>query len=237
LGIPSANADAWNDGGHDVKVNWSIARPLVIASALFLAMLCPGIARADGGVVRLRETQGPFIITIFTPQELFTGLPTDVSVLVQDAKSSEVVMDAGVNISFVPPAGATGSNDDYWCGPVGNVSSRNAPHALTVLQATLAKASNRLLYATTAVLNGTGDWKIRVTVQRNGTETEVACTLPVSTRSSRLAGLWFYFALPAVAIALYVLNQWLTGQSKSSQRVAAFEPQPAMTYSYEGSNS
>jgi hypothetical protein len=225
LDIPSTDADAWNNGCHDVKEIRSMTRPLLIACALFAAMLCPCISWADGGVVRLHETQGPFIITVFTPQEILTGLPTDVSVLVQDAESSEVVMDANVTMSFSPPAGAVGGVEESWCGIHGDAFSQGETHPPNLVQATHAKASNKLLFAATVVLQGTGNWQMRATVQRGGVETGVACTLPVATRSSRLNGLWVYFAFPAVTIALFALNQWLIEQPESSRRFGAYEPQ------------
>src|SRR5678816_2709390 len=75
--------------------------------ALGLALiLSPLGVKADGLVVRTKQTQGPFIVTIFTPPEASRDLPTDVTLMIQRRDSGEVVMDAAVDLMFVPPAGA-----------------------------------------------------------------------------------------------------------------------------------
>ena len=63
----------------------------------------PRLAQADGGIVRARETRGPFLITIFTPSEVFTAAPLEVSVMVQDRETNQVVMDAVVELSLAQP--------------------------------------------------------------------------------------------------------------------------------------
>jgi hypothetical protein len=52
-------------------------------AAVLVFLLHPCLAQAHLGIVRLREAQGPFVITVFTSSELVRGQATDVSVLVQ----------------------------------------------------------------------------------------------------------------------------------------------------------
>jgi hypothetical protein len=156
--------------------------------AIMLAMiLCPSLAKADGGVMRMTETQEPFIITIFTPPEISRNLPAEVTVMVQKRDTGEVVMDAEVNLSFVLPVGAT----------------------IKSIRATRTGPANKLFYGTSAVFPSVGDWQARVSVRQGGASAVVTCVLPVGMPPRRLAGLWPYLALPPVVIALFVVNQWL----------------------------
>jgi hypothetical protein len=61
--------------------------------AAIIAILAARALLADGGTVVLRQTSGPFVVTAFLA-------PGDLSVLVQDAKSLEPVLDAGVIITI-----------------------------------------------------------------------------------------------------------------------------------------
>ena len=56
--------------------------------------------RADGGIMRVREAQGPFVVTIFTASELQQDSPADVSVMVQERDSNDAVLDANVSLIF-----------------------------------------------------------------------------------------------------------------------------------------
>jgi len=75
-------------------------------AALAAALLWPAAAYPDGGTLRLRQDTGPFMVSVFTaPQPLRAG-PADVSVLVQDRASTEVLLDAEVTLTLRPPDGA-----------------------------------------------------------------------------------------------------------------------------------
>jgi hypothetical protein len=79
-------------------------RSAQLLTALLLLALSSGHALADGGIIRLRETQGPFVITIFTASEPVRNTPVDVSVMVQKADSSEAILDATVELALTAPA-------------------------------------------------------------------------------------------------------------------------------------
>ncbi len=180
-----------------------------IYCVMVLAMtLVPSLARADGGVVRAREVQGSFLITIFTPPEIYRDSPTDLTIMVQ--KAGEVMMDVEVNLSFVPPAGVEIQPDKMSCGSHGG--------QLLSIRATHAQAANKLLYGTSVVLPAAGDWKLRTSVRQGGHEVGVTCSLPVGMPARRLAGLWPYLALPPFVIGMFALNQWRRRPSRDSQR-------------------
>jgi len=165
----------------------------VLSLTIVLAMIfCPSVVKADGGVVRATETQGPFIITIFTPPEISRDLPAEVAVMVQRRATGEVMMDAAVDLSFIPPAGATIQSN-----------------GLSAIRATRDRSANKLLYGSSAVFPSVGDWQMRASVRQGGENASVSCLLPVGMPARRLAGLWPCLALPPFVIALFVMNQWL----------------------------
>src|SRR5262249_12747427 len=132
-----------------------------IWSVAIFTMLAPRIARADGGIVQLREAQGPFLITVFVSPEAVEGGLTDVSVLFKQRKSGDVILDANVSLAVDAPADVLNNESDPLCGlsPTA-VSSRLPESAFHLLQvrATREQASNKLLYASPLNLDVPGDW-------------------------------------------------------------------------------
>jgi hypothetical protein len=192
----------------------SINTQLWILTALAM-MLVPRVARGDGGIVHLRETRGPFSVTVFVSPEVVSGGLTDVSVLVQSQKNGDVVLDADVNLSLIPPEGVAMNESDPFCGPSGGTvfqSANATPDSLTV-RATRDQASNKLLYAALLRLDAAGNWKLHVAVSHNSDSADFDCLLPVTTPSARLSGLWPYLAFPPIAIAAFALNQKLRRKS------------------------
>jgi hypothetical protein len=193
----------------------SISIQLSILTALVM-VLAPPVAKGDGGVVQLRETRGPFSVTVFVSPEVVTSGLTDVSVLVQSQKNGDVILDADVNLSLIPPEDATLNELDPFCGrSTGGATFRSvnaAPHPLTV-PATRGQASNKLLYAALLKLDAIGNWRLYVTVSRGSDRASFDCVLPVTTPSAKLSRLWPYLAFPPIAITLFAMNQKLRRHS------------------------
>ena len=93
-----------------------------------LVRLLPGLlmfglslsnARADGGVVRLREAKGPFLVTVFTAAEPVQDGLGDVSVLVQRRDSGDAILDATVELVFKAPAASAAEPVGQLCGASG----------------------------------------------------------------------------------------------------------------------
>jgi hypothetical protein len=199
--------------------------------AITLAViLAPLAAHADGGVVRAMETRGAFVITIFSPPEVSSGLPADVTVMVQRRDTGEVLTDAAVELGFVPPAGASLGPNEAICSPANNSPSPTAigaPGRPASIRATRAQAANKLLYAASVVFPAVGDWQLRVTVREGSEEVGVTCVLPVETAPRRLQSLWPLLALPPFAIALFTMNQWLRRRTATTIRVELGRGSPA----------
>ena len=90
-----ASADA--DARHSVKdrgrVTHEPPHPVDphVGPLSFLIFRPSSVARADGGVVRLRQRAGGYQIAVFTSPTPIRAGPVDVSVLVQDAATEECV--------------------------------------------------------------------------------------------------------------------------------------------------
>lgn len=179
-----------------------------------LTMSAPRLAKGDGGIIRLREAQGPFSVTVFSSPESVSGGLADVSALIQERETGKVVLDADVSFTLSPPDGSAPSQSDEFCGS--SKALMRLPDEMNnpaTVRATREQASNKLLYAAPLELNAPGDWKLHVVVSR-GTDTAwFDCRLPVTLSSGKLTGLWPYLWLPPLVVIAFALNQWLGRQS------------------------
>jgi len=180
LDCAAANADARRDD-ESMK---SLCR---LAVVLVLGVWATG-ARGDGGTILLHQDAGPFTITLFaTPQPLQVG-GADLSVMVQDRSSEEVLLDLVIDLSV-------------------------APEAERALQQTVrlsrGQASNRLLQAATVHFSRAGKWRLTLLVRRGNDVTSVSTECVVEPDRSRAVLVWFYVLLPAGVILLFVIHQGL----------------------------
>ncbi len=178
------------------------------------------VAHADGGIMRLRQVQGPFVITIFTTPEPVPHRAVDVSVLVQRRDSNDVILDASVDLLLTPPPTAAVKPTEPICGPsgVGFLSPESAGHnAPFSTPAARAQSSNKLMYAAAIEFGTPGDWTLDATVKSNGASERFSCRIPVGPTPRQLAGLLPYLLLTPMAIALFALNQCLRKNGRRSQ--------------------
>jgi hypothetical protein len=168
-------------------------------------------ARADGGIMRAHEVQGPFVVTIFTASEPQQDSPVDVSVMVQDRESNDAILDATVKLTFTPPAGSSAGGIEQTCGTPEMAGSDPRSDRFTV-EVTRGQASNKLLYAAMVKFNAAGVWQLQAFVKHDDDFETITCSIPVSPPSRELAGLIPYLALPPLLVGLFALNQWLRGQ-------------------------
>jgi hypothetical protein len=151
---------------------------LALAAVVLLVVVPPMLA--DGGRMRLRQTAGPFVLTVFTAPEPLAVGPADVSVLVQDAATGNVVLDADVEIRVRPMDG------------------------VRTVRYTAATGRNRLLRQATVDLPFSGRWHLEVAVRRGSQEAIISGLLPVSTATSRWRAAWPLLAAPPVLVALFL---------------------------------
>ena len=172
-------------------------------------------ARADGGVIRLRQAKGPFLVTVFTAAEPVQEGLCDVSVLVQQRDSGDAMLDATVELVFTAPAASAAEPVGQLCGAsrawlLGR-SAKPAQAQLTV-PACRSLASNKLLYAAPIRFGTAGRWQLEALIKRRSDTVEVACSIPVGSPPRRLISLAPYLAVPPLLVALFVLNQYLRRQ-------------------------
>jgi hypothetical protein len=176
----SADADARTDGAL------TMSRALLLLSLVAVALFAQAYpALADGGVVQIQRSSGPFVITLFTAPAPLRAGPTDISIMVQDS-NNHPVLDAKVTVRLYGEGGKA-----------------------IKAEAGREKSKNKLLYAALVNLREAGRWEIEVTVVRNSEEIRINGVMIVAPPRLFLLTYWWPLALPPVAIGLFVINQWL----------------------------
>jgi hypothetical protein len=175
-----------------------------IAAVVLMATCLAGQALADGGTVRAMQTISDCRVTVFTsPAPLRVG-GIDVSVLLQDAATGELVGDAEIDI-VVQPASGLGLTERH--------------------RATFDAAKNKLLRAAKLELATVGLHWIIVNIERpNAAPVCVRCSAEIAPPAPRWLELWPWFTWPAGVIALYALRQWQRfriNPDRSGRRVRA----------------
>ena len=175
-----------------------------------LVLFSSAQAIADGGVMRLSQAQGPFLITIFSTPELVPHRPVDVSLLIQRRDSKDVVLDAAVDLLLTPPPSTVLDLLDPICGrsTVGSSQSgdQSARHSI---RATRGQSSNKLLYAAAIEFGAPGDWTLDATVTSGGDSVQFSCRIPVGPPPRLLAAIFPFLVLPPFAVVLFAVNQRL----------------------------
>jgi hypothetical protein len=158
-----------------------------------LAILAQGVLLADGGAVRLWKETSELVITVFTapgPQGA-----TDFSVLVQNRDGLDPLLDANVLLTLEDSSGT--------------VMTARPSHNFS---------QNKLLYATPVTIVKSGIWKMTVVVDRNGHKADVSGTLEVVSSPEERVSYATCFAVPPVAIALFIVRQRLIRRNASRAR-------------------
>jgi hypothetical protein len=156
--------------------------------AVLLALLFAAAALADGGQMCVSQSAGPFDITVFTAPSPARVGPVDVSVLVMDRAGHVPVLDADVQVELRSPT------------PPAFARSATATHAGAV---------NKLFYATTLDVPSAGRWVLNAQVRSAAQSATVSCELAIEPPLGSIPTFWPYLALPAAAIALFALQQWI----------------------------
>jgi hypothetical protein len=188
-------------------------KPIVKSALLSLLVFHPSsLARADGGVVRLRERAGGYQIAVFTSPTPLRAGPVDVSVLVQDAETGECVPEAQVTVSLK----ATGDG-----------RSLKFPAAT-------AAATNRLFHAAVFELPEAGRWDVEVAVEGPRGRALLRFGIEADGPAPRWLELWPWFTWPALVVALFGLHQMMI-RARPAARSRA--PTPASSSTSRGTPS
>jgi hypothetical protein len=158
--------------------------------ALLLA-LCSR-ARADGGLVQLYQTAGPFVVTVFAAPSPPRVGSVDISVLAQDRADGRPALDVEVVVRLRSEGGIT-----------------------IVGQATRNMAQNKLLYSTLMDLPEAGQWNLEVTIKQGESLVSVLGRIWVAQPGPLLLSYWRSLSLPWIVVILFALNQLLKRRAAS----------------------
>jgi hypothetical protein len=150
-------------------------------------------ARADGGAMLLHQDAGAFTITLFAaPQPLRTG-DADLSVMVQDRSSGEVLLDPAIDVTVAPE------------------SPHTSPQTVRLAK---GQASNRLLQACTVHFSSAGKWHLALLIRRGNDQARLSTDCTVEPNRFRATLVWFYILLPVGVILIFVIHQVLKLRSE-----------------------
>ena len=158
-----------------------------LAAVLVLGLWATA-AYGDGGALLLHQDAGPFSISLFAaPQPLTTGM-ADLSVMVQQRDSGDVLLDAAVGVTAMleEPGGAQ-----------------------ETVHLARGNSSNRLLLSGEVPFAKPGRWRVTVQVHRGNDVAQVSTECTVVPDTSRAAIVWFYVLLPATVILIFLVHQFL----------------------------
>ncbi len=174
-------------------------------AVVMLSLAIGNTAWGDGGVVRLSEVAGPFRVTVFASPAILEPGPADLSVLVQTADSSEVVLDADVVFELRPPPGVALSGPDPNCGPgIGPEAYRPiAGNTIWTVRANRSRATNKLLQAAWVEFPVPGHWTLAVTITRGAESATLSGELRVEPGRNHSGAVGLCLAMPPVAILLF----------------------------------
>lgn len=157
-------------------------------------------AVADSGVVRVSQVDGPWRMTVFSePTPLRAGL-VDLSVMIQQAKDDEPVLDATVSLILEHVEGTADS---------------------MLVEATQEAATNRLLYSAKFEIPAPGDWTIEAAALRDQHISRVRFQATVAEALPPILDMWIWFVLPGIALILIILNQWLQRRNPGRRKKVA----------------
>lgn len=160
-----------------------------IRFVLPVSILClfPYRVDADGGAVRLSERKGDYQITVFTAPTPLRAGTIDVSVLVQNAMTHELVSNVQVLIG-VKPRGHHGQ--------------------ATLHPATDTNATNKLFRACNFELRTAGWWEFVVSIDDTSTTEQIQFSVEATDSLPKFQALWAWILWPAVPILLVAVHQY-----------------------------
>jgi hypothetical protein len=162
-----------------------------------LGWLCLGTgyapAKADGGSLRLTGKEGRYQISVFSAPTPLRAGPVDISVLLQDASSGDLVTQARVMVRMT-----------------------KAGHAALENPATFEAATNKLFRAAQFELPERGNWEIQVEVESARGRAVITGELEAAEALPRWQEMWPWIGWPALAIVLFSIHQMLARRAGRS---------------------
>jgi hypothetical protein len=155
------------------------------------------MAWADGGVPRVSEQTGGYRVSVFTSPTPFRAGPVDISVLVQDADSGELLPSVQVFVRATP---------------------RDRPNQSVNHPATAEAATNKLYFAAMFELPEPGWYDFDVTIKGERGPARVRFALEAADRLPEWWALAPWIGWPALAIGLFSVHQILVRRKSPGSR-------------------
>jgi hypothetical protein len=168
------------------------------ALALSIGVILAGAdarAFADGGTVRLSQTQGPYRITALTSPNPFRSGPVEINVLVQDATSGDALPDANVRLSL---------------------ALRDEPDEARLFVAHSGATTNKLFHSATFQLPRAGEWTVSIDVEGPAGTARTSFDVTAGERLPRWVSFWPWFSWPFWVVALFAVHQTLARATPSA---------------------
>jgi hypothetical protein len=157
-------------------------------------------AHGDGGRLQMRQAAGPFVVSLFsTPESLAVG-PADLSVMVEEQGSNEVLLDADVVVTL---------------------TAEDAASTPVIAHLSHAHSTNRLLEDAVIQLPHAGRWHAVIRIREAGREATASTDLMVGNYSARRGTVWLFAILPVCAIALFA---WVQVAKRRARRRKVLNP-------------
>jgi hypothetical protein len=191
---PAADADA----RHDDDVN--LRRLILNQRALLCLAVFIGTTRmawADGGLPRVSEQAGGYRVSVFTSPMPFRAGLVDISMLVQDADSGELLPSVQVIVRATP---------------------RDRPNQSVTHPATAEAATNKLCRAAMFELPGPGWWDFELEIEGDRGPARVRFALEAADRLPEWWALAPWIGWPALAIGLFSVHQVLVRRKPPGNR-------------------
>ncbi len=148
----------------------------------------------------MRQTAGPFVVSLFTTPESLAVGPADLSVMVEEQGSGDVLLDADVVITLTP--------EDVGVAPM-------------VAHLSHAHATNRLLEDAVIQLPHAGRWRAVIHVTEAGRVATASTVLTVANYSARRGTVWLFAILPICVAALFA---WVQAAKRRARRRRILNP-------------
>jgi hypothetical protein len=163
------------------------AGELLLTIGIILGGL-PFAAFADGGTLRLSETKGPYRVSVLTSPNPFRAGPVDVSVIVADAATDEVLPDVKVDLHLAP---------------------RAQPSDVRQYPAIRGNAVNKLFQSANFELPRAGLWNVQIDIDGPRGPAQTSFEIEAADRLPRWLSLWPWFSWPFLVVGLFAVHQAL----------------------------
>jgi hypothetical protein len=161
---------------------------VILSASRLLVLTCALSAwlGADGGTLQLRQTSGPFVLSVFTSPAVLRAGNVDFSVMVQESDRLDPVLGADVE-----------------------VRAENGEGIVVSKAATHGNAQNKLLYAASLNLARPGEWIFVVSARQQALAAEVSGKLYAGPREPRFLAHWPQWVFVPGFVLLFALHQFL----------------------------